>query len=65
MPLSSYEGNTFVAFVDISGFKKRMRYEREAWKALDILYNTGHILLGVLLKTSMTKNTKNTELNKI
>ena len=47
MPLVSYEGNTFVAFIDISGFKELMRNENEAWRALDRLYNTGYLILGV------------------
>jgi len=46
MPIKNYEGNTFVAFLDISGFKELMREENEAWKALDRLYNTGYLVLG-------------------
>lgn len=46
MPLESYEGETFVAFIDISGFKDLMRNEIEAWVALDRLYNTGYLVLG-------------------
>jgi hypothetical protein len=45
MPLESYEGETFVAFIDISGFKDLMRDENEAWMALDRLYNTGYLVL--------------------
>jgi hypothetical protein len=41
MPISNYEGKTFVAFLDISGFKELMRRER-AFEALDCLYNAGY-----------------------
>lgn len=44
MPLSSFEGNTFVAFVDISGFKELMK-ENKAWKALDKFYQLGYGIL--------------------
>lgn len=45
MPISSYEGETFVAFLDISGFKELMR-KRRAMEALDCLYNAGYGNLG-------------------
>ena len=46
MPLVSYEGETFVVFLDISGFKDLMRNEDRAWRALDKFYNTGYLVLG-------------------
>jgi len=45
MPIKNYEGNTFVAFLDISGFKELMRNEKEALKALDKLYQYGYEIL--------------------
>ena len=47
MPLSSYEGDTFLAYLDISGFKKLMRNEDLAWRALDKFYNAGYKFLRV------------------
>jgi len=47
MPLESYEGETFVAFMDISGFKELMRNENDAWRALDKFYNAGYLILGI------------------
>jgi len=41
MPVENYDGNTFVAFLDISGFKVLMRDERRALQALDRFYATG------------------------
>ena len=46
MPLNNYDGNTFVAFLDISGFKELMRNEKKAWNALDKLYQYGYEILG-------------------
>lgn len=45
MTISNYEGETFVAFLDISGFKELMRRGR-ALEALDCLYNAGYGNLG-------------------
>lgn len=45
MPINNYDGDTFVAFLDISGFKELMRNEKEAWKALDKLYQHGYEIL--------------------
>jgi hypothetical protein len=45
MPVEDYEGNTFVAFLDISGFKILMRDERRALRALDRFYETGYWVL--------------------
>lgn len=42
MSIRNFKGKTFVAFLDISGFKKLMReMEEKAWRALDKLYRTG------------------------
>jgi hypothetical protein len=39
-------GNTFVAFIDISGFKKLMKNDKKrAWKYLDLFYNEGYTSL--------------------
>lgn len=48
MPLNDYEGDTFVAFLDISGFKELMQNANEAWRALDRLYNNGYSALQAL-----------------
>ncbi len=45
MSINNYDGDTFVAFLDISGFKEMMRNEDRAWRALDRLYNTGYLVL--------------------
>jgi hypothetical protein len=45
MPINNYDGDTFVAFLDISGFKELMRNEKKAWKALDRLYQSGYEIL--------------------
>ena len=42
MPISNFNGRTFVAFIDISGFKQLMKDEKRAWKALDRFYNYGY-----------------------
>ena len=42
MPIEDYSGTTFVAYLDISGFKEKMRDGRKAWEALDKLYTTGY-----------------------
>lgn len=41
MPLEDYDGYTFVAYLDISGFKLLMKKET-GWKALDLLYSSGY-----------------------
>lgn len=42
----SFEGDTFVAYIDISGFKKMMNEKKGvAWKSLDLLYNLGYNIL--------------------
>lgn len=45
MPIGDYEGETFVAFLDISGFKELMRIGK-ALDALNCLYNAGYGILG-------------------
>ncbi len=42
MPISNFKGETFVAFLDISGFKQLMKNEKRAWKAIDKLYQYGY-----------------------
>lgn len=44
MPIENYHGNTFVAFMDISGFKNLMN-TGGAIKALNCLYNNGYYAL--------------------
>lgn len=44
MPLNPFDGDTFVAFIDISGFKELMR-KNLAHKALDYFYRSGYYLL--------------------
>ncbi len=45
MSINSFEGDTFVAFLDISGFKELMQKKDEAWNALDRLYSSGYDIL--------------------
>lgn len=45
MPIDDFEGTTFVAFLDISGFKEMMKQEEKAFRALDILYSSGYNIL--------------------
>lgn len=42
MPVENYSGQTFVAFLDISGFKELMRNDRNALEALRHLYQSGY-----------------------
>jgi hypothetical protein len=42
MAISNFDGNTFVAFTDISGFKELMKQNNKAWEALDVLYTHGY-----------------------
>lgn len=42
MPLEEFHGETFVAFVDISGFKELMKNSEKAYKALDNFYQIGY-----------------------
>ena len=45
MPVKDFSGYTFVAFMDISGFKEMMKDRNQAIKALDGLYKTGFDVL--------------------
>lgn len=45
MPLSNFDGYTFVAYLDISGFKKLIKQGDKAWEALDKLYQLGYDVL--------------------
>lgn len=45
MPIHPFDGETFVAFTDISGFKAMMQSEERAIKALDHLNQTGYSVL--------------------
>ncbi|MGB3478934.1 MAG: hypothetical protein WBB67_07220 [bacterium] len=45
MPITNYDGETFVAYMDIAGFKELMREEKEALKVLDKFYQSGYSLL--------------------
>lgn len=58
MPINNFEGNTFVAFVDISGFKELIRQEKRAWEALDRFYQLGY---DILKKPSSPDNTLSVE----
>jgi hypothetical protein len=45
MPIHDYDGDTFIAFLDICGFKELMRNPKKAWKALDRFYQYGYDVL--------------------
>lgn len=42
MPVQNYNGQTFVAFLDISGFKELMKDDKKALEALRRLYQEGY-----------------------
>lgn len=42
MAINNFSGNTFVAFLDISGFKELMKVDRDALEALRQLYQAGY-----------------------
>ena len=46
MPIDNFDDMTFVAFLDISGFKELMRNKEKACGALDTLYQAGYGVLG-------------------
>ncbi len=46
MPVPGYDGETFVAFLDISGFKEMMKTPPRAVRALDRFYQIGYDVLG-------------------
>ncbi|MFX0086188.1 MAG: hypothetical protein ACFFAU_10950 [Candidatus Hodarchaeota archaeon] len=43
--MRNYDGDAFVAFSDISGFKELMKEEERAWSALDRFYQYGYELM--------------------
>jgi len=45
MAIADFQGNTFVAFLDISGFKDLMRNDKDALLALKTLYQAGYDIL--------------------
>jgi hypothetical protein len=45
MSINNYNGDTFVAFLDISGFKELMRNENKALNALDKLYQYSYVVI--------------------
>jgi len=45
MPVDLFDGETFVAFADISGFRQLMQEEHRAAQALDHFYNAGYRIL--------------------
>jgi hypothetical protein len=42
MPVADFDGECFVAFTDISGFKEMMKRGPQAMQALDCLYTSGY-----------------------
>jgi len=46
MPINDFSGDTFVAFLDISGFKEMMKNATKAIEALNCLNQTGYDVLG-------------------
>jgi len=45
MAINNFHGQTFVAFLDISGFKELMKNDNDALKALSRLYQAGYDVL--------------------
>ena len=45
MTIQAYHGNTFVAFIDISGFKAMMEDRERARDALSSFFQTGYPVL--------------------
>ena len=45
MPINNFNGSTFVAFADISGFQKRMKKPNSAMEALHHFYSHGYNIL--------------------
>lgn len=45
MPIPDFDGETFVGFTDISGFKEMMKDDKRAVKAIDRLYSNGYQVL--------------------
>jgi len=42
MAIADFDGQTFLAFIDICGFKELMRTENRAWIVLNKFYNSGY-----------------------
>ena len=55
MPLEEFHGETFVAFLDISGFKALMKDTEKAYKALNRFYQIGYCSL----KSNLNQNNLN------
>lgn len=55
MPINNYVGNTFVAFIDICGFKEMLKQEKMAWQALDRFYQLGYDILKTPLQANSLK----------
>ena len=53
MRIENYEGKTFVAFMDISGFKKLMNDRNRALKAMDKLYQYGYDMIDQIDNTQV------------
>ncbi len=45
MPINPFQGDTFVAFIDISGFKEKMKNRDHAREALSTFYQTAYSVL--------------------
>lgn len=45
MPINNFSEQTFVAFLDISGFKELMKRDKDALEALNHLYQSGYDVL--------------------
>lgn len=66
MSIPDYDGHTFVAFADISGFTEMMNHNNHAIKALNSFYNAGYDVLqnetcvhGILISDSAVLFVKN------
>lgn len=56
MPVPPFEGNTFVAFTDIAGFKAMMSDTKRAQAALSVFYQTGYRVLQEQLNNATPVN---------
>ncbi|HUT55219.1 MAG TPA: hypothetical protein VM658_17650 [bacterium] len=45
MPIPAFDGKTFLAFVDISGFKQLMKKRQDAIEALNVFYSKGYNII--------------------
>jgi hypothetical protein len=57
MSIKNFHGETFVAFMDISGFKVFMKDKDKAYKALDKFYNIGY--------DSLKSNSNQNDINRV